>query len=144
MVTNETRAGKSPVLTLQIINRRNNMSTFMVNKVDKLPEISRAGRKSEELNMIIDALKQSVKGNAVFNIVGIKPGNAYNSMQQRIRAQAKKLGYKIVIRFDSVNETLFFQATSMSTEKITGVTADKNSVTSNEITGIKSKAKISK
>jgi hypothetical protein len=144
MVTNETRAGKSPVLTLQIINRRNNMSTFMVNKVDKLPEISRAGRKSEELNMIIDALKQSVKGNAVFNIVGIKPGNAYNSMQQRIRAQAKKLGYKIVIRFDSVNETLFFQATSMSTEKITGVTADKNSVTSNEITGIKSKAKTSK
>ena len=120
------------------------MSTFMVNKVDKLPEISRAGRKSEELNMIIDALKQSVKGNAVFNIVGIKPGNAYNSMQQRIRAQAKKLGYKIVIRFDSVNETLFFQATSMSTEKITGVTADKNSVTSNEITGIKSKAKTSK
>jgi hypothetical protein len=144
MVTNETRAGKSPVLTLQIINRRNNMSTFMVNKVDKLPEISRAGRKSEELNMIIDALKQSVKGNAVFNIVGIKAGNAYNSMQQRIRAQAKKLGYKIVIRFDSVNETLFFQATSMSTEKITGVTADKNSVTSNEITGIKSKARTSK
>lgn len=120
------------------------MSTFMVNKVDKLPEISRAGRKSEELNMIIDALKQSVSTNAVFNIVGIKAGNAYNSMQQRIRAQAKKLGYKIVIRFDSVNETLFFQATAMPTEKITGVTADKLSVKSNEVAGVKSKAKATK
>jgi hypothetical protein len=120
------------------------MSTLKVTKVDKLPEISRAGRKSEELNMIIDALKQSVSTNAVFNIVGIKAGNAYNSMQQRIRAQAKKLGYKIVIRFDSVNETLFFQATAMPKETIIGVTEDKLSVKSNEITGVKSKAKSTK
>lgn len=120
------------------------MSTFMVNKVDKLPEISRAGRKSEELNMIIEALKQSVNTNAVFNITGIKAGNAYNSMQQRIRAQAKKLGYKIVIRFDSVNETLFFQATGTPTEKIAGVTADGVVVKSNEISGVKSKAKSTK
>jgi hypothetical protein len=120
------------------------MSTFMVNKVDKLPEISRAGRKSEELNMIIEALKQSVNTNAVFNITGIKAGNAYNSMQQRIRAQAKKLGYKIVIRFDSVNETLFFQATGMPTEKVAGVTADGVTVKSNEISGVKSKAKSTK
>jgi hypothetical protein len=120
------------------------MSTFKVNKVDALPEISRAGRKSEELNMIIDALKQSVSTNAVFNIVGIKAGNAYNSMQQRIRAQAKKLGYKIVIRFDSVNETLFFQASSTTTEKVAGVTADGITVKSNEISGVKSKVKSTK
>jgi hypothetical protein len=120
------------------------MSTFTLNKVDKLPEISRAGRKSEELNMIIDALKQSVNSNAVFNITGIKAGNAYNSMQQRIRAQAKKLGYKIVIRFDSVNEVLFFQATGTPTEKITGISADKLSANTSEVTGVKSKTKVSK
>ena len=121
------------------------MSAFMVNKVDKLPEISRAGRKSEELNMIIDALKQSVNSNAVFNIVGIKPGNAYNSMQQRIRAQAKKLGYKIVIRFDSTTDALFFKATRIGNVKNTteiGVTAVNNlSAKSSEITGVKTKVK---
>jgi hypothetical protein len=120
------------------------MSTFTLNKVDSLPEISRAGRKSEELNMIIDALKQSANSNAVFSLMGIKAGNAYNSMQQRIRAQSKKLGLKIVIRFDSVNETLFFQATNITTEKVTGISADKLSVQSNEISGVKSKTKITK
>jgi hypothetical protein len=117
---------------------------FQVNKVDSLPEISRAGRKSEELNAIIDALKQSVKNNTVFNIVGIKPGNAYNSMQQRIRAQAKKLGYKIVIRFDSVNEALFFQASEVGSDKGTTKTASasKTTVNSNELAGIRTASKV--
>lgn len=109
------------------------MSTLKLNKVDSLPEISRAGRKSEELNMIIEALKQSANTNGVFNIVGIKAGNAYNSMQQRIRAQAKKLGYKIVIRFDSVNETLYFQATAQNSAM--------PAVKASEVAGVKSKAK---
>lgn len=120
------------------------MSSLSINKVDKLPEISRAGRRSEELNMIIESLKQSVNTNSVFNIVGIKSGNAYNSMQQRIRAQAKKLGYKIVIRFDSVNETLYFQATQSNKEKITKIGSDKLSVNAGEVTGVKAKAKTSK
>ena len=120
------------------------MSTFKLNKVDTLPEISRAGRKSEELNMIIAALNESVNDGNPFHIDGIEAGNAYNSMQQRIRAQAKKLGYKIVIRFDSVNETLFFQATGMTTEKITGISADKLSANTSEVTGVKSKTKVSK
>ena len=120
------------------------MSTFSINKVDKLPEISRAGRRSDELNMIIESLKQSANTNSVFNIVGIKAGNAYNSMQQRIRAQAKKLGYKIVIRFDSVNETLYFQATGVKSEKVTGISADKLSVKTGEVTGVKAKVKASK
>ena len=117
------------------------MSTFMVNKVDKLPEISRAGRKSEELNMIIDALKQSVNNNAVFNIVGIKPGNAYNSMQQRIRAQAKKLGYKIVIRFDSTSKSLFFKATRVEMNSAKSVDTGKLAVKTSEIAGVKTKVK---
>ena len=109
------------------------MSTLKISKVDSLPEISRSGRKSEELNMIIDALKQSANTNAVFSLTGIKAGNAYNSMQQRIRAQAKKLGFKIVIRFDSVNEVLFFQATAQNSET--------PSVKASEIAGVKTKAK---
>jgi hypothetical protein len=117
---------------------------FKVNKVDSLPEISRAGRKSEELNAIIDALKMSANTNAVFNIVGIKAGNAYNSMQQRVRAQAKKLGYKIVIRFDSVNETLYFQASQGGSDKGTTTTdsTNKTTVSSKEVAGIKTASKI--
>lgn len=117
---------------------------FKVNKVDSLPEISRAGRKSEELNAIIDALKMSANTNAVFNIVGIKAGNAYNSMQQRVRAQAKKLGYKIVIRFDSVNETLYFQASQIGSDKGTTVTETKNktSVSSKDVAGITTSSKV--
>ena len=117
---------------------------FQVNKVDSLPEISRAGRKSEELNAIIDALKMSATTNSVFNIVGIKAGNAYNSMQQRVRAQAKKLGYKIVIRFDSVNETLYFQATQNGSDKgvTTPVSDNKTTVSTKEVAGIKTASKI--
>ena len=55
------------------------MSTFKLNKVDTLPEISRAGRKSEELNMIIAALNESVNDGNPFRIDGIEAGNAYNS-----------------------------------------------------------------
>lgn len=117
---------------------------FQVNKVDSLPEISRAGRKSEELNAIIDALKMSATTNSVFNIVGIKAGNAYNSMQQRVRAQAKKLGYKIVIRFDSVNETLYFQASQIGSDKgvTTPVSDSKTTVSTKEVSGIKTASKI--
>jgi hypothetical protein len=117
---------------------------FKVNKVDSLPEISRAGRKSEELSAIIDALKMSANTNAVFNITGIKAGNAYNSMQQRVRAQAKKLGYKIVIRFDSVNETLYFQASQIGSDKGTTVTETKNktSVSSKDVAGITTSSKV--
>ena len=118
--------------------------TLKINKVDRLPDIARSGRTSPELAMIIETLNNSVKNNQTFSLVGIKPGNAFNSMQQRIRAQAKKLGYKIVIRFDSVNEVLFFQATGTPTEKITGISADKLSANTSEVTGVKSKTKVSK
>lgn len=121
------------------------MTTLKMNKVDTLPEIARAGRKSEELNMIIAALNESAKDGNSVRIDGIKAGNAYNSMQQRIRAQAKKLGYKIVIRFDSTTDALFFKATHPANVKNTteiGVTAVNNlSAKASEITGVKTKVK---
>jgi len=101
--------------------------TLKINKVDRLPDIARSGRTSPELAMIIETLNNSVKNNQTFSLVGIKPGNAFNSMQQRIRAQAKKLGFKIVIRFDAAEETLYFKATknnvSVSAKETPGVSS---------------------
>lgn len=114
-----------------------------LNKVENLPEIVRAGRHSEELTAIIDALNESVKFNTVYNINNITAGKAYNSMQQRIRAQAKKLGYKIVIRFDSAQESLFFKATNSVSDKVVNSAVQKNvSTSAKEIAGMRSKVKV--
>jgi hypothetical protein len=107
--------------------------SISIQKVDNFPEISRSGRVSEELQMIIEALNDSVKTGDKFCIKGIEKGKAYNSMQQRIRAQAKKLGYNIVIRFDANESSLFFKATLD--------TSDNSSVMANEVAGVKTKAK---
>ena len=109
------------------------MTTLKMNKVDTLPEIARAGRKSEELNMIIAALNESAKDGNSVRIDGIKAGNAYNSMQQRIRAQAKKLGYNIVIRFDATDGSLFFKAS--------GNVSSENTVNAKEVSGVQTKTK---
>lgn len=99
-----------------------------IQKVDKFPEISRSGRVSEELQLIIDSIVESAKTGEKFCITGVEKGKAYNSMQQRIRAQAKKLGYNIVIRFDADTSSLYFKASKLNekvaTENIS-VTADK-------------------
>jgi hypothetical protein len=113
--------------------------TFNIEKVDSFPEISRSGRVSDELNLIIEALNQSVKANDKFCIKGIEKGKAYNSMQQRIRAQAKKLGYSIVIRYDATEKGLYFKASANhSTNSTTEL-----SVNANEMPSVKSKAKTS-
>lgn len=80
-----------------------------MNKVESFPEITRAGRQSEDLQAIVNALHESVNSGQKFSL-SVEPGNPYNSMQQRIRAQAKKFGYKIIIRYDSATKTLFFKA----------------------------------
>ena len=98
---------------------------FSISKVDHFPEITREGRVSEELQAIVDALTDSATKGERFCIDNVEAGNAYNSMQQRIRAQAKKLGYKVVIRFDKNENKLYFKATSATgAEKVpTGVSA---------------------
>ena len=45
-----------------------------IEKVDNFPEISRSGRVSEELQMIIQALDMSVKTGDKFCIKGIEKG----------------------------------------------------------------------
>jgi hypothetical protein len=80
-------------------------------KVDNFPELTRTGRVSNELQQIIDALVQSSSNGDRYALTGIEAGKAYNSMQQRIRAQAKKLNLKVVIRFDADEKKLYFKAT---------------------------------
>lgn len=104
-----------------------------IQKVDKFPEISRSGRVSDELQMIIDALHESVKTGDKFCITGVEKGKPYNSMQQRIRAQAKKLGYNIVIRFDADSNRLFFKATVG--------TSDTANVDAKDVASVKAKNK---
>ena len=87
-------------------------------KTDVFPEVTRSGRVSEELNQIIDALNMSSNTGDRFVLTGIQAGKAYNSMQQRIRAQAKRLNLKVIIRFDSAEEKLYFKASSESNESV--------------------------
>jgi hypothetical protein len=92
---------------------------FSISKVDHFPEITRQGRVSEELQQIVEALHNSADKGERFCIDNIEAGNAYNSMQQRIRAQAKKHNYKVTIRFDKDENKLYFKASkggSVTTE----------------------------
>lgn len=97
---------------------------FNISKVDHFPEITRQGRASEELQAIVNALQSSAEKGERYCIEGIEPGNAYNSMQQRIRAQAKKLGYKVIIRFDRDAGALYFKATRVVANKVSTQTVD--------------------
>ena len=113
---------------------------FNLSKVDTFPELTRSGRVSNELNQIIDALIASAENNDKFALTGITAGKAYNSMQQRIRAQAKKMNFKVVIRFDAQEEKLYFKA---SKETIASVNVEEtvpNEVKSSDIKSIKSNA----
>lgn len=89
-----------------------------LSKVDTFPELTRSGRVSEELQAIISALTESANNGERFALSGVQPGKAYNSMQQRIRAQAKKLNYKVIIRFDATEQKLYFKATRMGAESV--------------------------
>lgn len=88
---------------------------FTIEKVDHFPDITRSGRTSEELTMIIEALQQSADSGDRFCIPGVEKGKKYNSMQQRLRSQAKKLGMDIVIRHDSTENRLYFKASHTRT-----------------------------
>lgn len=99
-----------------------------ISKVDTFPELTRTGRVSNELQQIIDALIASSNNGDRFALSGVQPGKAYNSMQQRIRAQAKKLNLKVVIRFDAEEQKLYFKATNNSNTKTDIKASDVKSI----------------
>ena len=118
---------------------------FSIEKVESFPEITRSGRVSEELKMIIDCLENSAKNGERFMISGIETTAAYNSMQQRIRTQAKKLDLKVTIRFDSSEGKLYFKASPMGREKTPVATPDtehnKEGVKASSVKGVRTASK---
>lgn len=113
------------------------MSTFNIIKVDSFPEITRAGRTSAELQMIIDCLHASNKNGENFCINNVEEGKKFNSLQQRVRAQAKKLDYKVKIHFDRNESALYFKV------QATGSVKSETSVAAKEIKSVKTNAKFS-
>jgi hypothetical protein len=111
------------------------MSTFNIKKVDTFPEITRTGRTSAELQMIIDALHSSSNNGESFSILNIEEGKKFNTMQQRIRAQAKKLNYKVMIHFSRQESALYFKVITNDTKK------SETSVAAKEVKSVKTNAK---
>lgn len=126
---------------------------FELSKVDNFPELTRSGRVSDELQGIIDALLQSASNGDRFAISGVHPDKPYNSLQQRIRAQAKKHNLKVIIRYDADDLKLYFKASPMGLAKnpvargeevisdiATDATTETSEVKTSDVKGIKSKA----
>ena len=96
-----------------------------ISKIEDFPILTRSGRQTEEVVMVRDALKASIANNyEAFELAGV-PKDNYNSWQQRIRTQAKKLGINVEVRFSAENETLAFRAKAPKVPKTT-VQADKS------------------
>lgn len=107
---------------------------MQIKEANNFPVISRSGRTSEELKNIIETLLLSSKTGKPYSISNIEFGNKYNSMQQRIRAQAKKLNLNVQIHFDKNNSTLYFRVPSENTTEIeNSKKGNRNSPQSKEI-----------
>lgn len=111
-----------------------------IKKADKFPVISRTGRTSAELQMIIDTLVLSSNTGSPYSITSIEAGKKYNSMQQRIRAQAKKLGLGVEIHFDKTNSTLYFRV-PVSSEIENAQIANKSTVKAKDVSNVRSAVK---
>jgi hypothetical protein len=92
---------------------------MQINKAGNFPVIARTGRTNAELQQIIDTLVLSSEDGQAYSITGIQAGKKFNSMQQRIRSQAKKLNLVVQISFDRVNETLYFRVPGKNDAEVT-------------------------
>lgn len=101
-----------------------------IKETQEFPATTRTGRVSAELQQIIDCLLNSANSDKSFVIEGVTAGNSYNSMQQRIRTQAKKLGLRVKITHDKANNELFFKAMNDSVEIEVASVKGKNKKTS--------------
>lgn len=100
---------------------------MMIQEATNFPEISRSGRTSAELQQIIDTLVLSSENGKPYTIENVEAGKKYNSLQQRIRAQAKKLNLRVQIHFDARNNTLYFRVPSdLNTGQTFGSVKTKN------------------
>ena len=89
-----------------------------IKKIEDFPILTRSGRSTEEVVMVREALQASISNNyEAFELEGI-PQDNYNSWQQRIRTQARKLGINVEVRFSAENETLAFRAKAPKAPKV--------------------------
>jgi len=109
-----------------------------ITSVDNFPQITRSGRTSAELQQIIDSLIESNKTGKVFMISGVEEGKKFNSLQQRIRAQAKKLDIRVMIHFDKTNNELYYKCATNS-ESVAQMKAD---VKAKDVKSVKTSTKI--
>jgi hypothetical protein len=112
---------------------------MQINEASNFPVISRSGRTSAELQQIIDTLVQSSENGKAYSIAGVQSGKRYNSMQQRIRAQAKKLNLQVQIHFDKVNETLYFRVPGKDDMEVTVI--KNTSVKAKDVKNVKTSVK---
>jgi hypothetical protein len=85
-----------------------------IKEADTFPKSTRSGRTSEELKRIIESLIESNESGKTFVIDNVEAGKKFNSLQQRIRTQAKKLDIKVMIHFNKETGQLYYKC---STEK---------------------------
>ena len=75
--------------------------------------------------MIIDALHASSRNEQAFSIPSIRDAKECNTLQQRIRNEAKKLNYKVMIHFNKDEGALYFKV-SPRTEELNTFTYSEN------------------
>ncbi len=112
---------------------------MQIKEASSFPVISRSGRTSAELQMIIDTLNLSKQSGKPYSIEGVQAGKKYNSMQQRIRAQARKVNVSVEIHYNKETETLYFRV-PVSSEIETALVPDKV-VKSKDIKSVKTLVK---
>lgn len=111
--------------------------TLNIKTVDSFPQITRSGRTSAELQEIIDSLIESSKTGKTYMIENVEEGKKFNSLQQRIRAQAKKLELNVKIHFDKNTGSLYY----MSPIKETVDSAVKKEITAKDVKSVKTSTK---
>ena len=84
--------------------------TLEIKEVDTFPKSTRSGRVSEELQQIINSLMESSKTGKTFVISNVEFGKKFNSLQQRIRTQAKKMDLKVMIHFNKETSELYYKS----------------------------------
>ena len=112
---------------------------MQIKEASSFPVISRSCRTSAELQMIIDTLNLSKQSGKPYSIEGVQAGKKYNSMQQRIRAQARKVNVSVEIHYNKETETLYFRV-PVSSEIETALVPDKV-VKSKDIKSVKALVK---
>lgn len=108
--------------------------SFDIKPVDSFPQITRSGRTTAELQKIIDSLINSKNTGQTYVIENVEEGKKFNSLQQRIRTQAKKLDIRVMIHFDKNSGKLYYTCPNIAENNAVVTAKDvKNVKTNNKV-----------